>query len=166
MNTHTYLEFDTPLGTMRAVAEGAALASVDFIDARYVRPIAADWREDTRSPLLAECAKQLREYFAGDRTRFDLPLAPAGTLFQQRVWREIARIPYGDTTTYAQLAVRCEAPGAARAAGAATGRNPLAIVVPCHRVVGASGGLTGYAGGLPRKARLLALEHAREDALA
>lgn len=162
----TYLEFETPLGTMRATARDERLTSLDFIDARYVRPIAADWREDARSPLLAECAKQLREYFDGKRERFELPLAPAGTPFQQRVWREIARVPHGRTIAYALLAARCGAPSAARAAGAATGRNPLAIVVPCHRIVGSGGELTGYAGGLARKAKLLALEGALEEALA
>ena len=162
----TYLRFETPLGTMLAIAEGEALASLDFADARYARVLGDDCREDRRSPLLAECARQVGEYFAGKRRRFDLPLAPQGTEFQRRVWREIARIPFGETVSYAGLAARSGAPGAARAAGAATGRNPLAIVVPCHRVIGAHGALTGYAGGVERKARLLALEGAREEALA
>jgi methylated-DNA-[protein]-cysteine S-methyltransferase len=158
----TYLRFETALGTMLAIARDGALAGLDFTDARYVRPIGADWREDARSPLLSECARQVGEYFAGRRKAFELPLAPEGTEFQRRVWREIARIRFGETLSYSELAARSGAPGAARAAGAATGRNPLAIVIPCHRVVGSRGALTGYAGGMERKARLLALEGARE----
>jgi methylated-DNA-[protein]-cysteine S-methyltransferase len=162
----TWMRFETPLGSMLALAEDGALASLDFTDAKYVRAIEPDWREDRRSPVLLECARQVREYFAGRRRAFDLPLAPRGTGFQRRVWKEIARIGYGETLTYAELARRSGAAGSARAAGAATGRNPLAIVVPCHRVLGSGGSLTGYAGGVGRKARLLALEGAREAALA
>lgn len=162
----TYLRFATPLGGMIAVADGPRLTHLDFTDSRNAPGIDAQWREDPRSPPLRECARQVAEYFEGRRRRFDLALEPAGTPFQQRVWKEIARIPWGRTISYAQLAVRCGAPGGARAAGAATGRNPLAIVVPCHRIVGASGALTGYAGGVDRKARLLALERADEEALA
>ena len=162
----SYLRFDTPLGPMIAIASGDALEALDFADARYARPIAPDWREDPRSPLLAACARELGEYFAGRRHAFELALAPRGTAFQRRVWDQIARIPYGETVSYAELAARAGAPGGARAAGAATGRNPLAIVVPCHRVIGTSGALTGYAGGVDRKARLLALEGAAEEAAA
>ncbi len=120
---------------------------------RRSRPSGA--RTRTR-PRLRECAEQLADYFAGKRQCFDLPVAPRGTPFQQRVWREIAKVPFGETITYAELAARAGSPGSARAAGAATGRNPLAIVVPCHRIVGTDGALTGYAGGLPRKEKLLA----------
>jgi methylated-DNA-[protein]-cysteine S-methyltransferase len=161
-----YTRFETPLGTMQAIARDDALASLDFIDARYVRRVAPEWREDPRFALLEDCARQLAEYFAGKRRRFELALAPEGTPFQQRVWQEIARIGFGETLSYTELAARSGAPGAARAAGAATGRNPLAIVVPCHRVIGARGALTGYAGGMDRKARLLALEGAAERAAA
>ncbi|HEX3098919.1 MAG TPA: methylated-DNA--[protein]-cysteine S-methyltransferase [Usitatibacter sp.] len=162
----SYLRFDTPLGPMVAIAADGALAAVDFTDARYARPIGPGWCEDPRSPILAACARQLVDYFAGRRHAFDLPLAAAGTPFQRRVWNEISRIPYGETVSYTELAARAGAPGAARAAGAATGRNPLAIVVPCHRVVGARGALTGYAGGIDRKTRLLALEGAAQKAAA
>ncbi len=158
--------FETPLGAMVAIAEDDALWSLDFTDAKYARGIEPGWREDPRSPALLACARQVREYFAGRRRAFDLPLAARGTAFQRRVWKEIARIPYGATITYAELAERAAAAGAARAAGAATGRNPLAIVVPCHRVLGSGGSLTGYAGGVDRKARLLALEGAIAEALA
>ena len=149
-----------------AVAIDAALVGLDFTDARYAPAIAGDWREDPRSAPLADCARQLAEYFAGHRKRFELPLAPRGTPFQRRVWDAIARIPCGATISYAELAVRSGAPGAARAAGAATGRNPLAIVIPCHRVIGAHGELAGYGGGVRRKARLLEHEEALDGALA
>lgn len=162
----TWMRFETPLGPMLALAEDAALINVDFTNAKYARAIEPGWREDPHSPLLRECARQASEYFAGRRRSFDLALAPRGTDFQRRVWNEIARIPYGETVTYAELAKRSGAPGSARSAGAATGRNPLAIVVPCHRVVGSGGALTGYAGGIDRKARLLALEGAIEEAFA
>lgn len=153
----------TPLGTMIAIARNGALAGLDFVDAKHAPAVSADWIEDAAAPPLRECARQLAEYFAGTRRRFDLPLAPEGTPFQQRVWHGIAGVPWGETITYAELASRAHAPGSARAAGAATGRNPLAIVVPCHRIVGANGTLTGYAGGLARKERLLALEGSLVD---
>ena len=162
----TWMRFETPLGAMLAIAEDDAIASLDFTDARYARRVGPEWRESPRSPLLLECARQVREYFAGRRRAFDLALAPRGTDFQRRVWKEIARIPYAATITYAELARRSGAAGSARAAGSATGRNPLAIVVPCHRVLGADGALTGYAGGLERKAKLLAREGAIEEAAA
>jgi methylated-DNA-[protein]-cysteine S-methyltransferase len=114
-------------------------------------------RDDAR---FTETARQLGEYFAGERTAFDLPLRATGTAFEQRVWDELRDIPYGETTSYGAIARRLGHPRAARAVGRANGRNPLAIVVPCHRVIGASGALTGYAGGLDRKRALLALERA------
>jgi len=162
----TYLRFATPLGEMIAIANGERLTNLDFTNSKYTPKVRDDWRENARSPLLRQCVREVTEYFAGRRRSFDLPLAPEGTAFQQRVWKEIARVPCGKTISYAQLAMRCGAPGAARAAGAATGRNPLAIVVPCHRIVGSGGALTGYAGGVDRKARLLALEGAREETFA
>jgi methylated-DNA-[protein]-cysteine S-methyltransferase len=161
-----FARFATAYGPVYATAEGASLTGVYFEGGRHAPAISAAWREDAASAPLEQCARQLAEYFAGHRRAFDLPLAPRGTPFQERVWKEIAAIPYGETLTYAELARRAGAPGAARAAGAATGRNPLSIVVPCHRVVGSAGGLTGYAGGLDRKERLLRMEGAREAALA
>jgi methylated-DNA-[protein]-cysteine S-methyltransferase len=155
-----YARFSTPLGAAFATAVGGALTGIHFDDEKYAPAIPAEWREDPGHAPLAECARQLADYFEGKRQCFDLPLAPEGTEFQQRVWREIARIPYGETLTYAELATRAGAPGAARAAGAATGRNPLTIVVPCHRVLGSDGSLTGYAGGIGRKTRLLEIEGA------
>lgn len=115
--------------------------------------------------LLREAAAQLAAYFAGERRCFSLPLAPVGTAFQQAVWKEMARIPYGETRSYGELAAALGRPGAARAVGMACHRNPLAIFLPCHRVVGAGGALTGYAGGLQAKAFLLALEKKRKKLL-
>lgn len=155
-----YARIASPLGPMIAVAEGGALAALDFTDAKYARSPEPSWIEDASWPVLRACVAQLAEYFAGERGRFDLALAPHGTPFQRRVWAEIAKVPYGETIPYAELARRAGAPGSARAAGAATGRNPLAIVVPCHRIVATGGALTGYAGGLARKEFLLALEGA------
>ena len=150
----------TPLGTLFATAVGAALTGIYYEGGRHAPAISPEWIEDPRSTPLAECARQLAEYLGGKRQCFDLPLAPEGSGFQKRVWLQIARIPYGETITYAELAARAGAAGSARAAGAATGRNPHSIVVPCHRVVGSDGSLTGYAGGIDRKTRLLEIEGA------
>ena len=113
------------------------------------------------SPVLAQAAAQLAEYFAGQRQSFTVPLAPRGTPFQQEVWRALCAIPYGQTRSYGQLAAALGRPAAARAVGGACRRNPIWLMIPCHRVVGASGSLTGYAGGLERKKALLALEQGR-----
>ena len=161
-----YARFTTPLGMLYATANGGALSGIYFLRARHAPPISPEWREDARYAPLAECARQLAGYFEGTRRDFDLPVLPEGTDFQERVWAQIARIPYGETITYSELAARAGAPGAARAAGAATGRNPLTIVVPCHRVIGSAGALTGYAGGVDRKTRLLELEGVLQAAAA
>lgn len=155
-----FARFATPFGDVYATATPDGLTGLYFDGGRHAPPIAFDWVEQPALPLLRECSRQLADYLTGRRRDFDLPLAPRGTPFQQRVWREIAAIPYGETLTYGELARRAGAPGSARAAGAATGRNPLSIVVPCHRVVGHAGSLTGYAGGIERKERLLRLEGA------
>ena len=160
-----YTTFATPLGTMLAAANEDGLTRVDFIDSKYMRPVDSQWREDARYAPLAACATQLAEYFADQRKVFDLPLSPHGTPFQERVWQEIARVPFGETITYSTLAQRAGSPSSSRAAGAATGRNPIAIIVPCHRIVGADGSLTGYAGGLHRKTHLLELEGVLQGSL-
>jgi methylated-DNA-[protein]-cysteine S-methyltransferase len=116
----------------------------------------SEWVRDDRA--LAPLRRELREYFAGERREFDVELAPAGSPFQLSVWRALRAIPYGETASYGEVAAAVGQPGAARAVGGANNRNPIAIVVPCHRVIGASGSLTGYGGGLDRKQRLLALE--------
>ena len=154
----TFARIRTPIGMLLATAEGDKLTGLYFEGGRHAPSAARDWTEDPACPPLRKCAAQVAAYLEGKRQDFDLPVAPSGTAFQHRVWREIARIPYGRTISYAELAKRAGAPGSARAAGAATGRNPLSIIVPCHRVVGSRGSLTGYAGGLDRKARLLRLE--------
>lgn len=148
----------SPLGAMRLVARGDALAGLYFDGQKHDVAIGASWREEPRDPVLREAAREIDEYFAGRRSRFDVKLAPQGTAFQKRVWRAIAAVPAGRTISYAELARRAGSPAAVRAAGAATGRNPISIVVPCHRIVGSDGSLTGYAGGLDRKRALLALE--------
>jgi len=155
-----YSRFVTPLGTLIATAVGGALTGLYYEHGRHAPGVDPGWKADPASAPLGECARQIGEYLEGARRQFELPLAPQGSEFQRRVWIEIARIPFGETLTYAELAARAGAPGAARAAGAATGRNPLSIIVPCHRVVGSDGSLTGYAGGLERKTRLLELEGA------
>jgi methylated-DNA-[protein]-cysteine S-methyltransferase len=155
-----YARIATPLGTLIATAAGGALSGLYYEGGRHAPAVSRDWKEDAGSAPFAECARQVREYLDGTRKAFDLPLAPEGSEFQRRVWIEIARIPFGETITYAELAGRAGAAGSARAAGAATGRNPLSIIVPCHRVVGSDGSLTGYAGGLERKTKLLELEGA------
>jgi methylated-DNA-[protein]-cysteine S-methyltransferase len=156
-----YARFVTPLGTLLATAARGALTGLYFEGGRHAPAVGADWIEDADDATLRDCGRQVREYLEGARKAFDLPLAPQGSEFQRRVWIQIARIPYGETLAYAELASRAGAPGSARAAGAATGRNPLSIIVPCHRVVGSDGSLTGYAGGMARKAKLLEIEHAR-----
>jgi len=155
-----YRRIATPLGALFATATGDTLTGLYYEGGRHAPQVSPRWVEDPQDRTLAECARQLAEYFAGARRGFALPMAPAGTPFQRRVWDEIRRIPYGETISYAELARRAAAPGSARAAGAATGRNPLSIVVPCHRVIASGGSLTGYAGGLARKTRLLEIEGA------
>jgi methylated-DNA-[protein]-cysteine S-methyltransferase len=160
-----YARLKTPIGTLIATSKDGALTGLYFDRGRHVPAIGDDWIEDASAKPFEQCARQLGEYFDGKRTSFDLPLAPEGSEFQRKVWMQIARIPHGETITYSELAKRAGAPGSARAAGAATGRNPISIVVPCHRVVGADGSLTGYAGGVPRKVKLLEIEDARQGAL-
>jgi methylated-DNA-[protein]-cysteine S-methyltransferase len=153
-----YSRIATPLGAMLLAASDEGLCGAWFVGQKHAPALGAGWREDASRPVLRDAAAQLGEYFAGTRTHFALPLAPRGTPFQRAIWDAIAAVPFGATISYAALATHAGHPGAARAAGAATGRNPLSIVVPCHRIVGAGGALVGYAGGLERKRRLLAQE--------
>lgn len=146
---------DSPIGTLRLVSNGSELTGIEF-EGQYSE---ADGRE-LRDPALAACASQLTEYFAGRRQDFAVPLAPRGTPFQRSVWKALARIPYGELRSYRDIARAIGNPAAVRAVGAANGRNPLPIVVPCHRVIGSDGSLTGFAGGLPAKTFLLQLEGA------
>ena len=153
-----YAKISSPLGPLYATLHDEGLGGLYFDGGRHAPPISADWREDAGAQPLRALSTQLQEYLDGRRRAFDLPLAPRGTPFQVRVWSEIARIPFGETITYTELAKRVGSIDAMRAVGAATGRNPHSIIVPCHRVIGSDGTLTGYAGGLDRKRRLLELE--------
>lgn len=148
--------YASPLGTLVLESDGKALTRIR-LPGEVRSPATPESRRTAATPLAAAVA-QLDAYFAGERTVFELPLAPRGTVFQRRVWELLRGIPYGTTISYAELARRLGNPAATRAVGAANGRNPLPIVVPCHRVVGRNGALTGYAGGLAAKRRLLALE--------
>ena len=151
---------DSPLGPILLAATSSGLAGLWFEGQRH-HPAAQAWPQDPGHPTLQQAMAQLDEYFAGRRTAFDLPLdLERGTAFQQSVWRAMLSIPCGGRTTYGVLSQRIGNPQAVRAVGAAVGRNPLSIVVPCHRVLGADGSLTGYAGGLDRKTALLRLEGA------
>jgi methylated-DNA-[protein]-cysteine S-methyltransferase len=156
--TTTWTTMASPLGTLQLTAEGGRLTGVHFPGQKHDRPAQPGWQRNDDEPVLAQARRQLVEYFAGGRTRFDLPLAPAGTPFQQAVWRALLAVPFGATSTYGAIARAVGRPSAVRAVGSAVGANPLGIVVPCHRIVGRDGSLTGYAAGLERKARLLALE--------
>ena len=154
-----YCMYDSPVGALLLAADDAALVAIEFPSSRHPVVRGADWVEGDNE-VLALARKQLGEYFAGKRNTFDLPLGPRGTEFQRNVWKTLAGIPYGETISYAQLASRVGKPSAMRAVGAANGRNPLPIVLPCHRVIGADGSLTGFGGGLPTKQFLLELEGA------
>jgi methylated-DNA-[protein]-cysteine S-methyltransferase len=159
--THTALQrcqTPTPLGTMTLATDGAALVGVWFDGQKHL-PDPQTWPLNPAHPVLLAAQAQLADYFAARLIEFDLPLGLAsGTAFQQAVWRALLEIAPGATVSYGELARRIGKPQAVRAVGAAVGRNPLSIVVPCHRVVGSTGALTGYAGGLERKVALLALE--------
>lgn len=155
---HTLLA--SPLGPLTLVTDGVALTGLYLAEHRHACP--DGWgprRAREQAPaVVEEAAEQLEAYFAGERGDFALPLAPSGTAFQQAVWARLREIPYGETVTYGAIAAALDRPGASRAVGLAVGRNPVSIVVPCHRVIGADGSLTGYGGGVERKQRLLALE--------
>lgn len=159
----------SPLGTLRLVASADALVGVYLPDhkgapdlADLAAPVAHTHdlaaRSHDQHPVLRAARQQLEDYFAGTRVSFSLPLGPAGTPFQRAVWQILAQVPFGHTWTYADIARQLGRPGASRAVGAANGRNPISIIVPCHRIVGSSGALTGYAGGLAAKQWLLAHE--------
>lgn len=157
----------TPLGPMRLAATDKALVGAWFHDQRYApdQALIASWRPDASHPVLREAARQFADYFAARRRSFDLPLDLSfGTPFQAAVWQALRAIAAGRTLSYGELARGLNAASAVRAVGAAVGRNPLSVVVPCHRVLGARGALTGYAGGLPRKQALLQLEAAARPA--
>lgn len=162
MNALFFEHVDTPIGTLTLAADADGLRHIEFPDNRH--PVSRKgWIPDASgaaADVLRTTREQLREYFDGTRRAFDLPLQPQGTPFQMDVWRMLATIPWGATWSYRDLARAIGKPEAVRAVGAANGRNPLPIVLPCHRVIGADGSLTGFGGGLPIKAALLRLEGA------
>ena len=148
----------SPIGELKLLASDVGLAAIMWTKDRPGRVTLEATTKDARHPILRETEGQLREYFAGTRTAFSVPLDFRGTPFQKKVWRELLAIPFGETRTYAEIARRIGSPRAVRAVGAANGKNPISIIGPCHRVIGTSGKLTGYAGGLEAKALLLDLE--------
>lgn len=151
-----YCEIPSPVGRLRLAGDEQGLRSVSFQNRFSPADLAEDWQR-TEEPF-REAITQLEAYFAGELHRFDLVLAPEGTPFQREVWSALTTIPYGETVSYGDLARRLGRSNASRAVGAANGRNPIPIIIPCHRVVGADGSLTGFGGGLPIKRRLLELE--------
>ncbi|GAA4622315.1 methylated-DNA--[protein]-cysteine S-methyltransferase [Actinoallomurus vinaceus] len=161
MQHRAYTVMDSPVGPLTLVAADGVLTGL-YMDRQRYRPEEHTFGELDPAPFGA-AVRQLEEYFDGRRTVFDLPLALTGTAFQRRVWAELCEIPFGETVSYGELAERIGRPTAARAVGLANGKNPVGIIVPCHRVVGSSGDLTGYGGGLNRKRHLLAFEQ-RADA--
>ena len=152
-----YDQFESPQGTMIITATPKGLAGVYFKGQKHF-PKRREWKRDARHPVLRKARRELMEYFAGKRARFEVALDPQGTDFQRSVWKQIAKVGFGKTLTYGELAKRAGHPGSARAAGAATGRNPIGIIVPCHRIMSANGSLSGYAGGLALKRALLRME--------
>jgi methylated-DNA-[protein]-cysteine S-methyltransferase len=159
MTGRTHVTVASPVGPLTIVAQDGAIVAL-YMDAQRHAPgpEAFGLPGDPAEEPFAAAAAQLTAYFAGQLTTFDLPLAPAGTDFQRRVWDGLRQIPYGQTVSYGELARRLGSPAASRAVGLANGRNPISIVVPCHRVIGSDGSMTGYGGGLDRKRFLLALE--------
>ncbi|MCV7102936.1 methylated-DNA--[protein]-cysteine S-methyltransferase [Mycobacterium palustre] len=156
-----YRTIDSPIGPLTLAGRGSVLTNLRMVDQTY-EPSRAGWSPDPDA--FADAVDQLRAYFAGELTDFDIELDFAGTGFQRRVWEALLTIPYGETRSYGEIARQIGAPGSARAVGLANGHNPIAIVVPCHRVIGAGGSLTGYGGGLDRKRALLDLEKRRASA--
>src|SRR5262245_35626242 len=156
MNTRSYTWYESPVGPLLLAGTRNGLNYVSFSSGRHAVSVDPAWAED--GPLFDDAVRQLGEYFAGERKTFSLTLIPEGTEFQRAVWSELQNIPYGETISYKELAERIGKPKAVRAVGAANGANPIPIIIPCHRVIGNDGSLTGFGGGLPLKKRLLELE--------
>jgi len=156
MNGMFYTRMESPVGKLLMAADEQGLRQVSFESSKRAASVPPDWSED-KAPF-AEVIRQLQAYFRGELKAFDLPLAPEGTEFQLLVWNSLRTIPYGETISYAQLAQNIGNPKAVRAVGLANGCNPIPIIIPCHRVIGSDGSLTGFGGGLPNKKKLLALE--------
>jgi len=156
--TFTYRYIDSPVGQLKLIAKGPRLAAILWENDRPNRVLLGDMVEDQGSDILDQAEQQLAEYFAGTRNRFELELDFHGTAFQKKVWLALLTIPFGETRSYLEIAIQIGNRAAVRAVGAANGKNPMSIVAPCHRVIGSSGALTGFAGGLAAKALLLTLE--------
>ena len=154
--TTTYTTIESPIGELLLTGDGRALTGLYMQEGRTAAAVRPEWTRD--DDAFADVREQLDEYFAGRRTDFDVPLEMEGSPFQRRVWKELEGIPYGETISYGELARRVGPPATPRNVGATNGRNPVAVIVPCHRVIGADGSLTGYGGGLERKRLLLDLE--------
>ena len=165
MKRHVSKVVDSPIGKLTLVATDAGLAAILWENDRPSRVRLNIQAEDAAHPVLKETERQLAEYFAGKRKAFALKLDVDGTPFQQKVWNALLTIPFGETRSYADIATQIGSPNAVRAVGAANGRNPVSIITPCHRVIGSSGHLTGFAAGLEIKARLLALEGVLTESL-
>lgn len=155
-----YHHWRSPLGDILLLSDGEHLLGIHFAREKYYPSPDADWQPSGDLRVMQDTQQQLAEYFAGRLTTFEVPLRPIGTPFQRQVWQALLDIPYGTTQSYGALAARLGDPGLARAVGNANSRNPISIIVPCHRVIGQNGSLTGYAGGIERKRALLALEAA------
>ncbi len=151
-----YTTIDSPVGNLLMAADAQGLRLVSFESSKRATPVEPCWKQD-KAPFV-EVIRQLQAYFDGELREFDLPLAPKGTEFQLRVWNTLRTIPYGETISYGQLAQKIGDPKAVRAVGLANGSNPIPIIIPCHRVIGSNGSLTGFGGGLSNKKKLLALE--------
>lgn len=156
--SYSYKYSDTPVGRLTLIASENGLAAILWENDKPGRVHAKAVTENNHHPILLETEQQLQEYFEGSRETFSVPLDLIGTDFQKQVWNALAKIPYGETRNYTQVAEQIGNAKAVRAVGAANGRNPISIILPCHRVIGASGALTGFAGGLEIKARLLSME--------
>jgi methylated-DNA-[protein]-cysteine S-methyltransferase len=156
-----YMYMDSPVGALKLVAHDQALVAVMWDNEDHKRVRLAELVEDRQHPMLHKVKQQLEEYFAGQRQQFDLPLDFQGTAFQQQVWQALLNIPYGETRSYKEIAVQLGNEKAVRAVGAANGKNPISIIAPCHRVIGSSGALVGFAGGLDKKQILLSLEQSQ-----
>lgn len=153
-----YKEINSPVGTLKLVASKNGLVAILWEKEKLGRVRLDEMKLSNNQPILVKTHSQLKEYFKGERKTFDLPLEAIGTTFQHQVWRELCEIPFGETRSYGEIAKKMGSPNASRAVGAANGKNPISIVVPCHRVIGKNGKLTGFAGGLKVKEILLKLE--------
>ena len=163
--TPFHTTFESPVGPLLLMSDGASLTGLHTDNDKHRPANQSDWVRDDSAAPFARTIAQLQAYFDGGLSEFDLPLAPQGTEFQMKVWRELRNIPFGETISYAELARRIGRPTASRAVGHSNARNPISIIVPCHRVIGSNGSLTGFGGGLPTKRALLELEKGQRTLL-